>query len=1086
MLTEEKKVRLRQLIQEAEDNGESPDVIQNELIPAYKIKYDVPEPVKQPEVKQEKPEATQTEKYGVAGALFPATTESTERGGGFVPRMIAGAGDALTLPARAVSAVATGAGTLAGGGSLSTAAKEAANDLSRTKSTEGGAFGFIQDMALDPTSSPLLAGTGVAARAIKAAPTIGKALAKTAASGAAYGAGSGAYQQSKGGEVSAPQTIGQAILGAGIGAGSTGLGKAVQSGAGKLLKNTAIRNIDISLRPGQYGRKIGYDHENVVKHDLIGSPRETYEKSVEKLNTLQTRAKEIAGESDATFDIDKIFEDVKSGLDPKNNPEEFARQIALIDEAKKSYIEAFGYVVDAPTAMKIRTKIGEKSAFVGRTSGGAKIDPDADWKEDVYNALYLKMKNDLHENLGGELKEINKAQSEIIPVKQVAERRMPISESNQRVGLSDLLTTGIGQSAAGAVLGAGAGAGYGAASGENGFENAVKGLTIGAALAGGRRALGSPAATKAFYKLGGKLNPETKVIPGYKKYEQPNKPASKIDDSDPFEKSLLTPKQYKEKQDAEKLQAIQGEEIPDYNPDDLLTPEAYAARRHLEEMDKAYGGKDSRLQVRDESNSVKQAMRKSLNLTNYREIKMENLSPKKQAEINKYAADITNEPMMRERFRDAGLIDANTDKVHPDDVIKWMNEASKERKTIGESLSPKKPGILGMLGNERGAVGSITDGVTYHGGRDLGSRGVLSFGNYGKVGSGQDAGAIFVTPSKKYAEGYVKTDGGALYKADVDYAKENIFDATNKEDLRKIEKLIGPQGIKSITETISHGAADWATLSQFTEEIESAGFTGAKFLERAGENIEPMANGSFKVTGKPVYSYGFFHEIPVTRVEKPQSIGSALKNERGSVGSNPQIHTESFKNWFGDWKKEPAKASKVVDENGEPKRLYHSTYDTFTKFDRKKLGSLTKTNTDSKSAHNLSELGFWHSDKDVNTGNQTMSNFVQLKNPKEFESLTGDAWDEAATFKSGKDWMKSLKEGGYDGIIVKNDDEFGGTSYVVFSPNQIKSATGNSGKFSKSINDIRGSSALKTMAATGATAAGALTIGEALKAKKKK
>ena len=31
------------------------------------------------------------------------------------------------------------------------------------------------------------------------------------------------------------------------------------------------------------------------------------------------------------------------------------------------------------------------------------------------------------------------------------------------------------------------------------------------------------------------------------------------------------------------------------------------------------------------------------------------------------------------------------------------------------------------------------------------------------------------------------------------------------------------------------------------------------------------------------------------------------------------VRTSNFKNWFGDWEKDPEHASKVVDENGEPK-----------------------------------------------------------------------------------------------------------------------------------------------------------------------
>lgn len=37
------------------------------------------------------------------------------------------------------------------------------------------------------------------------------------------------------------------------------------------------------------------------------------------------------------------------------------------------------------------------------------------------------------------------------------------------------------------------------------------------------------------------------------------------------------------------------------------------------------------------------------------------------------------------------------------------------------------------------------------------------------------------------------------------------------------------------------------------------------------------------------------------------------------------VRTTYFKDWFGDWENDPANASKVVDENGEPKVMYHGT-----------------------------------------------------------------------------------------------------------------------------------------------------------------
>ena len=38
------------------------------------------------------------------------------------------------------------------------------------------------------------------------------------------------------------------------------------------------------------------------------------------------------------------------------------------------------------------------------------------------------------------------------------------------------------------------------------------------------------------------------------------------------------------------------------------------------------------------------------------------------------------------------------------------------------------------------------------------------------------------------------------------------------------------------------------------------------------------------------------------------------------------VRTPNFKAWFGDWENDPENASKVVDENGEPREVYHGTY----------------------------------------------------------------------------------------------------------------------------------------------------------------
>ena len=51
------------------------------------------------------------------------------------------------------------------------------------------------------------------------------------------------------------------------------------------------------------------------------------------------------------------------------------------------------------------------------------------------------------------------------------------------------------------------------------------------------------------------------------------------------------------------------------------------------------------------------------------------------------------------------------------------------------------------------------------------------------------------------------------------------------------------------------------------------------------------------------------------------------------------VRTRLFKRWFGNWEKDPANASKLLDENGEPRVVYHGTGADFDAFDINYLGA---------------------------------------------------------------------------------------------------------------------------------------------------
>ena len=142
-----------------------------------------------------------------------------------------------------------------------------------------------------------------------------------------------------------------------------------------------------------------------------------------------------------------------------------------------------------------------------------------------------------------------------------------------------------------------------------------------------------------------------------------------------------------------------------------------------------------------------------------------------------------------------------------------------------------------------------------------------------------------------------------------------------------------------------------------------------------------------------------------------------------------QVRTKNFKNWFGDWENDPKNASKVVDENGEPLVVYHETDVEWNIFDPsynigKRYGTGLYTTT-------RKELSGHH-------GNIQMPLFLNIRTPLEGEPLKDD---------------NTIN----DGVVVKHSDKGSiklGTWYMAPKPNQIKSATDNSGEFSTTDDNI--------------------------------
>lgn len=78
-----------------------------------------------------------------------------------------------------------------------------------------------------------------------------------------------------------------------------------------------------------------------------------------------------------------------------------------------------------------------------------------------------------------------------------------------------------------------------------------------------------------------------------------------------------------------------------------------------------------------------------------------------------------------------------------------------------------------------------------------------------------------------------------------------------------------------------------------------------------------------------------------------------------------QTQSLQFKRWFGDWQNDPEHASKVVDAEGKPLVVYHTTWsEPFTAFDKSQLGENADENATDPALAANAHIGFWFNTQD--------------------------------------------------------------------------------------------------------------------------
>jgi len=194
---------------------------------------------------------------------------------------------------------------------------------------------------------------------------------------------------------------------------------------------------------------------------------------------------------------------------------------------------------------------------------------------------------------------------------------------------------------------------------------------------------------------------------------------------------------------------------------------------------------------------------------------------------------------------------------------------------------------------------------------------------------------------------------------------------------------------------------------------------------------------------------------------------SARKKAAPSITETP-----AFKAWFRN--------SKAVNPDGSPMVVYHGTRSDFDIFKTDSYVSLgSHFGTQGQANYILSNPEY--------PGAKILPCYLSIQNPLRLPDAPGDEWHwdyivpklravgidpgrrprigYEAYVKTRRDQQDceremivfAIEDAGYDGIVYDNAVEGKGDSWIIFHPNQVKSAIGNNGEFSPEKNNVTAS-----------------------------
>jgi len=260
----------------------------------------------------------------------------------------------------------------------------------------------------------------------------------------------------------------------------------------------------------------------------------------------------------------------------------------------------------------------------------------------------------------------------------------------------------------------------------------------------------------------------------------------------------------------------------------------------------------------------------------------------------------------------------------------------------------------------------------------------------------------------------------------------DVINFSGKDTLSVIDAIADALGeVDGITGGVSHATlkSKYITKEEYGGHIQKIG-KGPADRERLGAGLDKLRDKARLAFREFVSrsSGGQDGAGAARRAAEPRSGKAAGKQAQevdrsGLNRIDDQTKTPAFKRWFGD--------SKVVDAGGKPLVVYHGTTMDFSSFRQE-----SHFGTPYAANKRLRMRG--GTDRD---GANIFPVYLSISNPKRIPDV--GKYD-----KRRWDWaVDTAKLEGYDGIVYKNEVEGDADSYIAFHPNQVKSATGNSGAF---------------------------------------